>query len=104
MVKLSLVYAQGHQLEEAERLQSYVAKFAIETLGIENIKTINISRLLSRTYWQLARVDEAVELQKRALETSFKLLGHENPETLQIMDSYGSSLWCQNHAPYMNLL
>ena len=95
LVKFSLVYAQGYQLEEAERLQSYVASFVIRYLGMEHIKTINIIRLLSWTYWQLARPDKAVELQKRALDACIKVLGRENPETLQIMDSYGSGLWLQ---------
>ena len=99
LVKFSLVYAQGHQLEEAGKLQSYVANFAIQYLGMEHIKTINIIRLLSWTYWQLARVDEAVELQKRALDACIRVLGRENPETLQIMDSYGSSLWLQGRIP-----
>ena len=99
LVKFSLVYAQGHQLEEAEKLQSFVAKFAIQYLGMEHIKTINIIRLLSWTYWQLARVDEAVELQKRALDACINVLGRENPETLRIMDSYGSSLWLQGRIP-----
>ncbi|CAG8975456.1 hypothetical protein HYALB_00004770 [Hymenoscyphus albidus] len=99
LVKFSLVYAQGHQLEEAERLRSYVANIAIQYLGVENMKTINIMRLLSWTYWQLARPDKAVELQKQALQACIKVLGPENPETLQIMDSYGSSLWLQGHVP-----
>ena len=98
-MKFSLVYAQGHQLKEAEKLQSYVANFAIQYLGMEHIKTIGILRLLSWTYWQLARVDEAVELQKQALDACIKVLGRENPETLQIMDSYGSSLWLQGRIP-----
>ena len=99
LIKFSLVYAQGFQLEEAEKLQSYVADIAIRYLGMENIKTINITRLLSWTYWQLVRVDDAVELQKRALDACIKVLGRENPETLQIMDSYGSSLWLQGRIP-----
>ena len=99
LVKFSLVYAEGHQLGEAERLQTYVADFAIRYLGKENTKTINIMRLLSWTYWQLARVDEAVELQKQALNACIKVLGREHPETLQIMDSYGSSLWLQGNIP-----
>ncbi|KAN0110104.1 hypothetical protein V8E51_006491 [Hyaloscypha variabilis] len=101
LVKFSLVYAQGQrpQLEEAEKLQSYVAKFAIQYLGVEHIKTIGIMRLLSRTYWQLGKMDEAVELLKQTLDASIKVLGQENPETLQIMDSYGSSLWLQGRIP-----
>ena len=99
LVKFSLVYAQGHQLEEAEKLQSYVAKIATQYLGVEHIKTIGITRLLSWTYWQLARIDEAVELQKQALDACVKVLGPDNPETLQIMDSYGSSLWLQGRIP-----
>jgi len=101
LVKFSLVYAQGqrHQVQEAERLQSYVAKFAIQYLGMEHIKTINIMRLLSRTHWQLGQMDEAVELLKQALDACIKVLGRENPETLQIMDSYGSSLWLQGRIP-----
>ena len=99
LVKFSLVYAQGHQLEEAEKLQSYVAEFAMQYLGMEHIRTIGITRLLSWTYLQLARVDEAIELQKRALDACTKVLGPENPETLQIMDSYGSCLWMQGRVP-----
>ena len=99
LIKFSLVYAQGFQLEEAEKLQSYVADIAIRYLGMENMKTINITRLLSWTYWQLARVDDAVALQKRALDACIKVLGRDNPETLQIMDSYGSSLWLQGRIP-----
>jgi tetratricopeptide (TPR) repeat protein len=97
LVKFSLVYAQGtrHQVQEAERLQSYVAKFAIQYLGMEHIKTIKIMRLLSRTYWQLGQMDDAVKLLKQALDASINVLGQEHPETLQIMDSYGSSLWLQ---------
>ena len=99
MVKFSTVYAQGHQLDEAERLQTFVANFAIQKLGMENLKTIGIIRLLAWTYWQLARVDEAVDLQKKALDACIKVLGRDNPETLQIMDSYGSSLWLQGRIP-----
>jgi tetratricopeptide (TPR) repeat protein len=99
LLKFSLVYAQGFQLEEAEKLQSYVATIAIQYLGMEHVKTIGILRLLSWTYWQLARADKALELQKQALDASIKVLGPENPETLQIMDSYGSSLWVQGRIP-----
>ena len=99
LIKFSLVYAQGFQLEEAEKLQLYVLNFAVKYLGRENIKTINITRLLAWTYWQLARIDEVVELQKQALDACIKVLGPENPETLQIMDSYGSGLWLQGRIP-----
>ena len=99
LVKFSLIYAQGHQLEEAEKLQSFVANFAVKYLGMHNIRTIGIFRLLSWTYWQLAWASEAVELQKRALDASINVLGEQNPETLQIMDSYGSSLWLQGRIP-----
>lgn len=99
LVKFSLVYAQGHQLEEAEKLQTYVADFAVQYLGLDHIKTIKIMRLLSWTYWQLARVEKAVELQKRALEACIKVLGREHPETLQIMNAYGTSLWLQGRIP-----
>ncbi|PQE27270.1 tetratricopeptide repeat domain-containing protein [Rutstroemia sp. NJR-2017a WRK4] len=99
LTKFSLVYAQGHQLEEAERLQKYVADIAIKYLGKENIKTIGIMRLLSGTYWQLAQVDKAVELQKQSLDACSKVLGAEHPETLQIMHSYGSVLWLQGRIP-----
>ncbi|KUJ19971.1 uncharacterized protein LY89DRAFT_705802 [Mollisia scopiformis] len=97
LVKFSLVYAQGQrsQLQEAERLQSYAAKVVMQYLGMEHIKTINIMRLLSRTYWQLGQIDEAVGGLKQALDACINVLGRENPETLQIMDSYGSSLWLQ---------
>ncbi|KAL9074389.1 MAG: hypothetical protein Q9157_004416 [Trypethelium eluteriae] len=99
LVKFSLIYAQGHQLEEAEKLQSFVAHFAVRYLGMYNVRTIGIIRLLSWTYWQLVRVNEAVELQKRALDACVQVLGRENPETLQIMDSYGSCLWLQGRVP-----
>ena len=99
LVKFSLVYKQGFQLEEARKLQSYVAGFARDYLGVEHTKTINIMRLLSSTYWQLARMDEAFELQRQALDACVKVLGPEDPETLQIMDSYGSILWLQGRIP-----
>ncbi|KAG9240959.1 hypothetical protein BJ878DRAFT_559262 [Calycina marina] len=99
LTKFSLVYAQGHQLEEAERLQKYVAEIAIKYLGKENVKTIGIMRLLSGTYWQLAQVDRAAELQKQSLDACSKVLGTEHPETLQIMHSYGSVLWLQGRIP-----
>lgn len=97
LTKFSLVYAQGHQLEEAEKLQTYVAEIAIRWLGREHIKTIGIMRLLSWTYWQLAQVDKAVELQKESLDACGKLLGPNHPETLQMMHVYGSGLWLQGH-------
>lgn len=99
LTKFSLVYAQGHQLEEAEALQKYVAEIAIKYLGKEHIKTIGIMRLLSGTYWQLAQVDKAVELQKQSLDACSKVLGPEHPETLQIMNTYGSVLWLQGRIP-----
>ncbi|OBT63866.1 hypothetical protein VE03_06633 [Pseudogymnoascus sp. 23342-1-I1] len=95
LTKFSLVYAQGHQLDEAEKLQKYVADIAIKYLGKGHIKTIGIMRLLSGTYWQLAQVDKAVELQKQSLDACSKLLGPDHPETLQIMHTYGSGLWLQ---------
>lgn len=99
LTKFSLVYAQGHQLKEAEKLQKYVAEIAIKYLGKEHIKTIGIMRLLSGTYWQLAQVDKAVELQKQSLDACSKVLGPEHPETLQIMHTYGSGLWLQGRIP-----
>ena len=99
LTKFSLVYAQGHQLEEAEKLQKYVAEIAIKYLGKEHIKTIGIMRLLSGTYWQLAQVDKAVELQKQSLDACSKILGPDHPETLQIMHAYGSGLWLQGRIP-----
>ena len=95
LVKFSLVYFQGHQLEEAEKLQRYVVDFLVQHLGLDNIQTIRMLRLLSRTYFQLARMDEAIELQRRAYDACLETLGEEHPETLQVMDQYGSVLWLQ---------
>lgn len=97
LVKFSLVYYQGHRLQDAERLQVYVLDFLMRFLGLESEQTIGIMRLLSRTYFQLARMDEAVELQRKAYNACLAIFGKKHLETLQVMDQYGSALWLQGH-------
>ena len=99
LVKFSLVYAQCGFLEEAEKLQSQVAEFAIKTLGMEHTATMDIMLLLSGTYWQLTRGEEAADLQQRVLEASIKVRGKDDLKTLKIMDAYGSSRWQQGRIP-----
>lgn len=95
LTKFSLVYAQGHQLDKAEELQTSVADYAIKYLGKQHPRTIGIMRLLSVTYWQLAQVDKAVRLQQESLDACKELYGPDHPSTLQVMHSYGSGLWLQ---------
>ena len=99
LVKFSLIYAQGGLLGEAEKLQSYVANFALKSLGIEHTATMDIMLLLSSTYWQLMRGDEAAELQKQVLEACIRVRGRKDLKTLRVMDAYGSSRWQQGRVP-----
>jgi hypothetical protein len=99
LVKFSLVYAQCGFLEEAEKLQSQIAEFAIRRLGMEHTATMDIMLLLSGTYWQLTRGKEAADLQQRVLEACIKVRGKDDLKTLKIMDAYGSSRWQQGRIP-----
>jgi tetratricopeptide (TPR) repeat protein len=99
LVKFSLVYAQCGFLEEAEKLQSQIAEFAIRRLGMEHTATMDIMLLLSGTYWQLTRGEEAADLQQRVLEACIKVRGKDDLKTLKIMDAYGSSRWQQGRIP-----
>ena len=99
LVKFSLVYSQCGLFEEAEKLQSQVAEFAIEMLGMEHTATMDILLLLSSTYWQLTRIQEAADLQERVLEACINVRGKNDVKTLKIMDAYGSSRWQQGRIP-----
>ena len=95
LVKFSLVYAQGDQLKEAEKLQTKVANFARENLGIEHTSTMDIMLLLSSTYWRLVKGEEAADLQKQVLMACIRVRGKDDLKTLKVMDAYGSSRWLQ---------
>lgn len=95
LVKFSLVFTQGDELKEAERLQRMVADFALRTLGIEHASTMDVMLLLSSTYWRLTKGEEAADLQKRVLEACIRVRGQEDLKTLRVMDAYGSSRYLQ---------
>ena len=63
-----MVYSQCGLTEAAENLQLQVVDFAIKTLGMEHMASMDILLLLSRTYWQLARMEDAAEVLKRVLD------------------------------------
>lgn len=98
-VKFSLILTQGGMLQEAEKLQSSVAAFAIQRLGIEHTATMDIMLLLSSTYWHLMRGAEATNLQKQVLEACIKTRGSEDLKTLKVMDAYGESQWREGQFP-----
>ena len=98
-IKFSLVLAQGGYLQEAEGLQSSVAEFAIQKLGYEHARTMDIMLLLSITYWQLMKGEAASELQKRVLEACINARGLDDLKTLKFMDIYGESRWQQGRIP-----
>ena len=104
LVKFSTVLAQGDQLRDAEKLQTYVADYAIKTLGLEHESTMNIMLLLSKTYWELTKSEEAADLQKRVLEACLKVRGKDDLKTLMVMDRYGSSRWLQGRVVEARLI
>ncbi|KAF7187760.1 hypothetical protein HII31_10896 [Pseudocercospora fuligena] len=93
--KYSLVYAEGGDFRESQRLMAKVDKFLVGAIGLGDPVAAKARLFLAETHWWLSDADEAVRLQEELLAACIASLGEDDVETLNVRSRLGLSFWQQ---------
>ncbi len=91
--KCGWVFAERGQFQKASNHLLAVKNVLLQTLGVQNEKTMVSMLGLAGVYWGLGRLEEAISLQRTVMDTREKLFGPVSEHTLQAMDHLGRSYW-----------